>query len=69
MNFIFRNPKKPWMTKGEMNWPKNEPLGQGQSRKRRFLELCQEMFESLSPNRQIEELEALERWKRHKNLN
>ena len=57
------------MTKGEMNWPGIQPHGQGQSRKRRFLELCQEMFESLSPNRQIEELEALERWKRQRNVN
>ena len=52
-----------------MNWPKNEPHGQSQSRKRRFLELCQEMFESLSPTSQMEELEALERWKRQRNVN
>ena len=57
------------MTKGEMNWPKNESHGQSQSRKRRFLELCQEMFESLSPTSQMEELEALERWKRQRNVN
>ena len=53
----FRDLHKALHTRGVINWPANV----GQNGKRTYLDMCQQFFESLSPEEQIEELQQMER--------